>query len=791
MTGIALCIVLLQQSPTATISLYRGADIGGRPAYWSVQDTSLLSQEPDSMLGGQFTLSGGPGKTILIKFGDLRRAIGPNKSIVRASLELTSLEKAPPVLRSIAAVQSPWGEGPAKSLAPAEPKPGEAAPIVRWATTWKHRRSGENPIGWQQAGAQGSADSKPIAGAKATFDPNGTLTIDGLAEAVQRQYDRPEECNGFALFFDNIATFNSSEGAQGQPRLVLEVQDAKPGGGGDLAVTRIEQSVDAQGEATYIAHIKNVGNADSAPFGVRWIVRESPGSLVEVGKPLKAGEETAITTTKPYKPNPFDHRVQPIAFKVEPSGHDADPSNNCLSTYEDAFAVDVVLEKGFADRLGEDPEVWVQRQLALLNEVYFVHSRFSFALDGCVERVRAASVQVVNDGTARVKAGTVFIQAGDTGDPSELVIRKTLRALGLPDFRTYYLPVELDGIGRTRSDAYAGVSGWGDTRNEAMLTGSLSLKPVPAFDAYAELMHIAPTGLLSATEVGTLNAMLQTKQKREAGWTLNLPRIVFVSAVDLTGRPIANAELSFFQTKDGRIDLGAPAFSLATSAQGTAKLPANPAGEAAGTPSPFGALDPSGSNGAFLVQVRKHGITDWAWLNAWQLVDAASRGQKALFLAELRFNLPTDPLDSETNLAKGRIVSDSAGSLPAQLAAAVDGDLDTASALPANPGDWIEIDLGRDRTIGEIAITSGEKFWKQFDIMVYATGMNPKDAQFWAREVDWNWTAQNRGVPSGKGHSVSYRGNSLMIRFIRIVCRQSGAGASLAELRAVPVKLNP
>lgn len=781
MTGIALGIVLLGQGSTQTLALHRGAALGTPPAYWSVEDTSLVSQEPDAILGGQYTLSGGPGKTILIKFGDLRRALGPNKRIVRAALELTSLEKDPPVLRAIAAVQAPWSEGPAKSLAPAEPKPGEPAPVVRWASTWRHRRTGENPIGWQQAGAQGATDAKPIPGAKASYNPNGTLAIEGLAEAVQRQYERPEEANGFALFFDNAATFNSSESAQGQPRLVLEVQDAKPPAGGDLAVTRIEQSVDAQGEATYTAHVKNVGTADSAPFGVRWIVREAPGSLVEIGRRLKPGEETTLTTTKPYKPNNLDHRVQPIALKVEPNGPDADPSNNVLSTYEDAFPVDVVLEKGFAERLGEDPEVWVQRQIALLNEVYFPYSRFSFALDGCLERVRAASVQVVDDGTARVKAGTVFIQAGETGDPSELLVRKTLRALGLPDFRAYYLPVELGGVVRTRTDAYAGVSGWGDTRNEAMITPSLSLKPVPVFDAYAELMHIEPSRLLAATEVGALNAMLQTKEKREAGWTLNMPRIAFVNALDLAGRPVANAELNFFQTRNGQVDLGAPAFSVATNASGSAKLPVDP----------FGALDPSGSNGAFLVQVRKNGVTDWAWLNAWQFADAANRGQKALFMAELRFNLPGEPLDLETNLAKGRIVSDSAGSLPARLAAAVDGDPNTEAALPSNPGDWIEIDLGRDRTLGEIAITSGENFWRQFDIVVYATGMSPKDAPFWAREVDWNWTAQNRGAPAGKGRTVSYRSGPVMIRFIRIVCRQAAPGASLAEIRVVPVKLNP
>jgi len=761
--------------------------MGSGPAYWSVEDTSLSSQEPDAITGGQFTLTGGPGRTILIRFGDLQRAIGPNKKIVKASLELTSLEKEAPSLRAISAVQAPWGEGPAKTLTGVDLKPGEAAPVIRWSSTWKHRRTGENAINWQQSGAQGPADAKLIASAKAAFGQDGTLTIDGLAESVQRQYDHPEECHGFALAFDNMTTFNSSEGAQGQPKLVVEIQNEEPAKGGDLAVTRIEQSINDQGEATYTAHIKNVGQADSAPFGIRWIVRESAGSLGEVNKSLKPGEETTATTTKSFKPNPVDHRVQPIAFKIEPSASDAQPSNNSLSTFEDAFPVDIVLEKGFADRLGMDPEVWVQQQIASLNDVYLAHSKFSFALDGCLERVRAASILTVNDGTARVKAGTVFIQASESGDPAQTLIKKILIAMGMPDLGSYNNPVDLDGAKRVRIDAYAGISGWGDTRNESMLTSSLNLKPVPAFDAYADLMHIAPTGLLSATEVGTLNAMLQTKVKRETVWSLNLPRIIFINAADLSGRPIGNAELSFFQMKNGKFDLEAPDFGVATSAQGSAKLPSNPTSEASGTASPFGTLDPSGSNATFLVRIKKYGVTDWTWLSAWQLADAASRGQKALLLAELRFNMPTDVLEAETNLAKGRIVADSAGSLPAQLSALVDEDPKTTVKLPGKSGDWIEVDLGRDRTIGDIVVTSGEKFWKQFDIMVYATGMTAKDAQFWAREVDWNWASASRGV----GNAVSYRSNAVRFRFIRIVCRQPEPDATIAEIHAIPIKMNP
>ena len=60
-----------------------------------------------------------------------------------------------------------------------------------------------------------------------------------------------------------------------------------------------------------------------------------------------------------------------------------------------------------------------------------------------------------------------------------------------------------------------------------------------------------------------------------------------------------------------------------------------------------------------------------------------------------------------------KVASDSAGDEPAKLAAATDGDPATAAVLPEAPGSWVEIDLGRDRTLGEIALRPGAAFWKR------------------------------------------------------------------------------
>jgi hypothetical protein len=132
--------------------------------------------------------------------------------------------------------------------------------------------------------------------------------------------------------------------------------------------------------------------------------------------------------------------------------------------------------------------------------------------------------------------------------------------------------------------------------------------------------------------------------------------------------------------------------------------------------------------------------------------------------------------------------------LPAKLGPLVSGGTDKEVTLGRKIGDWVEIDLGRDRTIGEITlIGSPEAFWPQFDISVYSTGQKPSEASPWASELNWNWTASNRRDLVGSDSnivSVAYRAPETRIRFIRIVNRSSSAG-KLRAIRVVPIKISP
>src|SRR5687767_12644337 len=96
-------------SQAASLDLFRGAKLndGG---YWAVSDTYLDSTESDKPKGGLFTLEGGKGRTILIKFGDLERAIPQFAKITKATLYLSPSSPDKPEFLSAAVVKAPWGE---------------------------------------------------------------------------------------------------------------------------------------------------------------------------------------------------------------------------------------------------------------------------------------------------------------------------------------------------------------------------------------------------------------------------------------------------------------------------------------------------------------------------------------------------------------------------------------------------------------------------------------------------------------------------------------------------------
>jgi hypothetical protein len=855
------------------VDLYRGAQVAaaGQAAafrYWAAEDTFLDSKTPEEPQGGMLGLAGGPGRTILIKFGDLHRVVGPGNRIRSATLILSQDMGDRPELRSVGRVLQPWGEGPMRTIGMI----GTKVANVPWSANWRHRRSGPDPIPWQQAGAQGAGDVRPFPDARMVQGPDGELRIEGIGPLVQDWLERWYDNHGIALSFVNSIEFFSNEARSGRPRLRLEIEPSQPATGADLSVVFIERTpeyerygnVDAytykeqdghkagimdQPQAadskkwpadnetlTYTAHVKNVGDAPSQGFSATWVVRERSGAGVEHRQTIQPGETVTVTLTRPYRNIHTDHRVQPLALRIDPLGSDAVAANNFLEIQESALNIGVWVEQSFYERFSKELnlvgsrsfEDWVQEQVRIVNNVYMAQSRYSFAPEGSLERVRVQRIRIVPDGYTP-EGQNLFYDAelpfagGATEEARskaearieslrfglDLDMLRLLSAqLGLIDLDVMNVPASGPGgeggkvrlrhqgqvVSRGMVDRFPGVMGGGDTRFEGLLIGHFTLPYAANHHPMLDVTPLEGTDLYSMTHVAALNSNLGKRRGYRGEFLYDMPSTVMIRALDFAGNPIANAELSFFQMTNGVIPDAPPTFTVVTGGNGIVSLPNRPILEPAPfttltghtlRPNPFGRIDPRGTNGVFLVRAIQHGVTEWSWLKAWQLVDTSHRGGRAAPMFDIRFNLGNLPIERETNLASERILTDGAGTSSATLAGLVDGNTQEPVQFPIG-ADWIEIDLGRDRLIGEVRLLSRDgEFWPQFDVLLYGTGQTPNAARSWVREVDWRWTAQNRRDLDPKDQeliSVAYRAPAQRARFIRLVRREPGP-ARLVEIQ--------
>jgi hypothetical protein len=114
-----------------------------------------------------------------------------------------------------------------------------------------------------------------------------------------------------------------------------------------------------------------------------------------------------------------------------------------------------------------------------------------------------------------------------------------------------------------------------------------------------------------------------------------------------------------------------------------------------------------------------------------------------------------------------------------------DGRPETAASLGEKPGDWFEIDLGRDRTIGELDLDLGDSpFWNRFSVIGYATGQSASGQTPLIQETDFGWTRRNRGGPNG----MNYRISAVRVRYLRVV-NLSGGAARIREFVIRPAKI--
>jgi hypothetical protein len=339
--------------------------------------------------------------------------------------------------------------------------------------------------------------------------------------------------------------------------------------------------------------------------------------------------------------------------------------------------------------------------------------------------------------------------------------------------------------------------GGGDTRNDLLVPTQIPIPYAPTSDVVLASPLFQATDLYARTDAAALNANVGYRRGYYGEYLYSLPGTNLVRISDRNGGPIAKGTLSFYQSLGGEIRNEVPAFTVDFE-NGLARLPARATGLAAPfttltghtlAPNPFGRIDVVGGNGVFLVRLNRAGISEWEWLKIWQLFDAGARGSKVLSTHELRFNVTDHPI-KEQDWALRKTAIDSSNSSGENIAALIDGNASTVYRAGDKVGDWVEIDIGRDRPIGEIKLLTSPdgSFWQRFDVLVYGTGQTVNTARTFAGEANWSYAVTMEKDVSAGQTSVAYRAPAQTVRFIRFVNKSGGPGSlSGVEIRETSI----
>ena len=233
---------------------------------------------------------------------------------------------------------------------------------------------------------------------------------------------------------------------------------------------------------------------------------------------------------------------------------------------------------------------------------------------------------------------------------------------------------------------------------DTMLMSGLVLPVRPTRNPLVLQMSFIEGGPLSMAQVDYLmNGKLQ------------YPRVVLAKVVSIDDRPLEDVSISVATTEGETKDLKSDKSGIFV----MPKLPAGAVGDVTFTATLHG-----------VTQLLKRPLSDFS--------DLYARGNQLAISIDLPFNFSPWPINSETNLVAGKPASDSAKSFPAQLVGLVDENSETEYILPAKG--WVEVDLGRDRLLGEMDF-QGE-VPKKFRVKVYGTTDKVDQADVWIDEVD-------------------------------------------------------
>lgn len=700
------------------------------------QDTTLDRSKAEVDFGRDTVLRGGPGTAILIRFPQVGAPEGKALRVTSAKLVLTAVSRQDPQIESVGRVTKPWDEGPDDGTTVGKDK--KPAPTVAFAATWNSAWHGFSK--WTSGGAADDVVAVPAKGNLV----GEQYVVDGLAEAVQWQIDHPAQNYGFRLTFAGNTAFLSHDFFEGKPKLVVEFGEPGPDGP-DLAILAVEPSGDS-----WSATVANLG-AVAAPAGkVTWRIGGESG---ESERPAIApGEQVAVTLTAHPKPFAADARLNRMVVGADCPG-DVDTSNNETAVFTDG---EPIVCSGTAKELAT-----AQTLVNAMDSYLLPMSRYSFARDGGRVRFRLATKPAPGAAQVTLGPGT------------------NIRNLWRTFLETRYGPV----FGQSGPNAVPQVQR--DYRDDTHWLSLLPLPPLGFPEAVENPVALQTSLGFSAPEIYLANASLGKSREECLPLLQQLPSVLLIKFKDYQGQPLTGCDVEFVPAKNG-LPNDAEALRLKTDANGIVRVSGRDAG--GGKKNCFGQVEADGSN--LFVQIRtKRGRTvESVWLPVWTLWQEVARGNKSVGTVEYRVNQSSGEIAADQDLALNKIVSDGVGSPPAQLVALVDGKPDTAFEMDTTSRpSYIEIDLGRDRPIGEVrlAFSKGSEPWQAFDIAVYGTAQPVASARTWLRETD---------LPAHKTHvakvvdgatTLTYRAQAIVGRYLRIIPRKP-AKTSLTSVSVSP-----
>lgn len=752
-----------------SLSLYRGSEIGEPSRYWPVTDTFLSSTEPFANFGRDPLLSGGPRSPILIHFGDIARIL-KGKRVEAAELTLNQEIGAKPELAGAYVLQKRWGEGPDRR----GPKqftvaydPMDKSPV--FAATWNARIGGKRGEAWQVPGGLGPSDAIPLSGVSLTQE-GSSVKLGGLAGVVNAWAARPERNYGLALVFKSTCDFTSSEGLvpEFRPRFTLALSPkpiadlAEP----DLSVEYVRSSLNptqpwptAGTKTEWTVVTRNRGAKPSG--NARLSVFLAGKTVAELPLPSLTPDAEREDTFQVVWPSDFsDPRFDSLTVTAE-SDADGDVSNNTKQTWLRALPVSLVIP---TERLVNQPDgqrsiqtytAAAQEAEDWLNESAIPSSRFSFAPDGLRARIRLEAVTAVDSRVVRLKSNVRVLDISASKPNLRSVASTLLEAAGCPSLDPRR---ESEKPDPKQLDPFAGMMGGGDTRDDTDLPTILGLVREPWFDPFLSAIPAPSTDLLAGADGAVLEARTLDPSQNAA---MLVPKKVLLRILDGNGNLSSGTVLKM------------PNGNLVKAPNGLAELPAD--------------LIQTPSAGGFAIAAANSGGEDSFILKTWQITEAYGRGNRDSALLSYRVNLPAQAINHEVNLALDKFLSSNvlAGSTLAQI---VDGKPSTGAVWSAGRTGSIEIDLKKDRELGEVELVLGsESVWSRFSIYTIQTGQNDRGV-LWRMEPYGTASLIYRGKPDNG--VVRYRlfGPPARAKAIRIAVDRCSEDVDLREVRVYAVK---